>query len=251
MPQKLHPISTFGVAALLAGTVHAAGEGGDWSYAGDTGPEHWGDLSAEYALCSAGQMQSPIDLAQAQAVGDLEVSVDWEASPLSVSNSGKTVQANFEPGSYMTSGGRVFNLIQVHFHTPSEHTFSGEAYPLVAHFVHATDDGVLGVLGVLFEAGDANGELAKIIAAAEKADATPRSVAGLDLDPRGMLPDELEVYRYMGSLTTPPCSEGVNWHVVEDPVEASPAQIAAMEAMMGMNARPVLPLNGRLLVAPE
>lgn len=251
MPEKLHLFPFFTAAVLIAGAVHAAGERGQWSYDGDTGPQHWGDLSAEYALCSTGQMQSPIDLAQAQAVGDLEVSVDWEPSPLTVSNNGKTVQVNFEPGSYMTSSRRVFNLIQVHFHTPSEHTFSGETWPLVAHFVHSTDEGVLGVLGVLFEPGEANGELAKIIAAAEKADAAPRTVADVAVDPRGLLPDELEVFRYMGSLTTPPCSEGVNWHVVEEGVEASAEQIAAMAAMMGMNARPVLPLNGRLLVAPE
>ncbi|MEZ5560602.1 MAG: carbonic anhydrase family protein [Pseudomonadales bacterium] len=239
------------IATAVAGPAFAADESGAWGYAGATGPEHWGDLSSRYELCKTGLMQSPIDLKQANAVGDLEVSTDWDPGPLVIVNNGKTVQANFAPGSYMTSGGSVFNLVQVHFHTPSEHTFSGEHYPLVAHFVHATDEGSLGVLGVLFEAGEANGELQKIIDAAAAAGAEPETVSGVTLDPNGLLPEEIEVYRYMGSLTTPPCSEGVNWHVVEDVVEASPEQIRAMETMMGMNARPVLPLNGRLLVEPD
>jgi carbonic anhydrase len=238
------------LAILVSVEVMAAGNDA-WSYAGANGPEHWGDLSARYELCKAGLMQSPIDLDQANAVGDLEVSTDWRAGPLTILNSGKTVQANFEPGSYLTSGGTVFKLVQVHFHTPSEHTFSGETYPLVGHFVHATDQGELAVLGVLFEEGEANGELQKVIDAARDAGADPSAMKGATLDPNGLLPDELEVYRYMGSLTTPPCSEGVNWHVVEDTMQASAEQIGAMASMMGMNARPTLPLNGRLLVEPE
>jgi carbonic anhydrase len=150
----------------------------------------------------------------------------------------------------MTSGGTVFRLVQVHFHTPSEHTFSGEALPLVAHFVHATDAGELGVLGVLFETGAENAGLAPLVDALDGIEAGGEGAA-LTVDPNTLLPDELEVYRYMGSLTTPPCSEGVHWHVAEDVLEASPEQLAALEARMGMNARPTLPLNGRLLVAPE
>jgi carbonic anhydrase len=196
-------------------------------------------------------MQSPIDLEQQNAVGDLEFSVDWTSSPLSASNTGRTVQANFEPGSYMSSGGRVFNLLQVHFHTPSEHTFSQKSYPLVAHFVHSTGEGRLGVLGIMFEEGEANVELQKIIEAVSQDSGGSRAVDAGSLDPNGMLPDELEIFRYMGSLTTPPCTEGVHWHVAEDAVEASREQIAAMESIMGINARPVQPLNGRLLVAPD
>lgn len=240
-----------GLSLMLSAPAMAAGGSAEWGYSGKTGPDNWGDLSEAYEVCKKGLMQSPIDLAQDSAVGDLEVSADWEAAPLNMFNNGKTVQANFGKGSYMTSGGKVFSLIQVHFHTPSEHTIDGEHYPLVAHFVHATDKGELGVLGVLFEEGDANAELQKLIDNAGDVGAEAEDIAGVTFDPNGMLPDEIEVFRYMGSLTTPPCSEGVNWHVVEDTVEASAAQIAAMEGFMGNNARPVLPLNGRLLVAPE
>jgi carbonic anhydrase len=244
--------STTLVAGLLLGaSAHATIDAASWSYSGDDGPEHWGQLDEAYELCGAGKRQSPVDLAEHNAIGDLMVSVDWDPAPLNLQNNGKTVQANFQRGSYMTSGTRVFNLVQVHFHTPSEHTLDGETYPLVAHFVHATDEGELGVLGVLFERGDANPELQKLIEAARDAGAEARDVEGVEIDPNGMLPDELEVYRYMGSLTTPPCSESVHWHVVEDTVTASGRQIRALENLMGMNARPTLPLHGRLLVAPE
>ena len=217
-----------------------------WGYSGKTGPEHWGDLNAEFATCEKGMMQSPVDLELANAEGDVEFSVDWSTSALEVPPLGKAVQANFNQPSYMTSGGKVFKLVQVHFHTPSEHTFDGKTYPLVAHFVHAADDGALGVLGVLFEPGDANAELEKIIMAVNGG-----SQKGQQLDPNGLLPDEIEVYRYMGSLTTPPCSEGVHWHVAEDVISASSEQIEAMTKLMGNNARPVEPLHGRLLVEPE
>jgi len=244
-------LAAFASGLTLYVAAHAAEDPDGWSYGGDSGPEIWGSLVSQFELCETGRMQSPVDLDQENAVGDLEFSVDWDSSPLVVSNSGKTVQANFQPGSYMTSGGRVFNLLQVHFHTPSEHTFSGQTYPLVAHFVHSTDEGRLGVLGILFEEGEENTELQKIIDAVGDADGNTRAVKGVSLDPNGMLPRELEIFRYVGSLTTPPCSEGVQWHVAEDAVQASSAQIGRMESIMGMNARPVQPLNGRLLVEPD
>ncbi len=237
--------------AVLAGQSLADNHGSAWTYSGESGPEHWGSLAAGFELCRSGLTQSPIELDQANATGDLKVSVDWAAGPLTVSNRGMTVQADFAEGSFMTSGGKVFELIQVHFHTPSEHTHRGRTYPLVAHFVHATDEGTLGVLGVLFEQGEANPELAKILDAVPSEASEPATISGVTLNPNGMLPDEIEVWRYMGSLTTPPCSERVHWHVVEDTVTASRSQISAMEGLMGHNARPVQPLNNRLLVAPE
>ncbi|MEP6344431.1 MAG: carbonic anhydrase family protein, partial [Parasphingorhabdus sp.] len=124
-------------------------------------------------------------------------------------------------------------------------------YPLTGHFVHATEGGKLGVLGVMFEEGAANAELAKILAAAPNKKSKPMAVAGQMIDPNGLLPADRAVYRYMGSLTTPPCSEGVNWHVLKDPITASAEQIAAFEKLMGDSARPVRALNNRLVVAPE
>jgi len=190
-------------------------------------------------------MPCAIDLAGANAIGKIALTVDYQSGPLTVSNKGLTIQADFAPGSSMTSGGMKFNLIQLHFHTPSEHAISGKRYPLTGHFVHATDDGKLGVLGVMFERGEANPELTKILAAAPSSKSAPVTVRG------AMLPDDRSVYRYMGSLTTPPCSEGVNWHVLKEPISASAEQIQAFEKLMGVSARPVRAINNRLVVAPQ
>lgn len=238
-------------ALYISPSLHAADESASWGYSGAEGPERWGDLSAAYETCKTGLQQSPIDLAEANVIADVPVSVDYEAAPLTIRNPGKGVQAEFPAGSYLTTSGRVFGLAQVHFHTPSEHTFAGETYPLVAHFVHVADNGALAVLGILFDTGDANEELDKVINAARSAGVEPTEVAGVTFDPSALVPDELEVFRYMGSLTTPPCSEGVNWHVVSEPMTASAGQIRALEGLMGMNARPILPMNGRLVVAPD
>jgi len=230
--------------ALAAGTGHAP----HWSYEGEGAPDHWMTLSSDFTTCGAGKMQSPIDLQAVNARGTAVAATQYHASPLTILNNGHTVQANFAKGSKLVSGGHEFGLVQVHFHTPSEHAISGKHYPLVAHFVHADSAGKLAVLGILFEEGQSNAELAKVIAAAPKQKQGATEVAGVKLDPNGMLPGSLNVYRYMGSLTTPPCSEGVNWHVADQPVTASKEQIAALQAIMGSNARPVQPINNRLIV---
>jgi len=243
----MHSILAITSAASLA--LAGAGQAPHWGYEGEGGPDNWGKLSSDFALCEAGDMQSPIDLGAVNARGSAIVSTSYTAGPLTVLNNGHTVQANFAAGSKLVSGGHEFGLVQVHFHTPSEHAVSGKRYPLVAHFVHADSAGKLAVLGILFEEGQSNAELAKVIAAAPEKKQGATEVAGVQLDPNGMLPGSLSVYRYMGSLTTPPCSEGVNWHVADKAVTASKEQIAALQAIMGDNARPVQPLNNRLLLA--
>jgi len=238
------------IAMALSSTAYSA-DVGQWGYEGELAPQNWGTLAEGYAVCDSGKMQSPIDLAETNVVAPVSVSVDWKPSALTMLNNGKTIQADFPEGSYMTSSGKVFNLLQVHFHTPSEHTIDGRTYPLVAHFVHATDAGQLGVLGIMYEAGEQNMELQKLIDAAALVGAQPSQLGDVSFNPNLLLPGELEVYRYMGSLTTPPCSEGVNWHVAADTVEASAEQLAALEEIMGNNARPVQHLHSRLVIAPE
>ncbi len=236
------------LTALVAVPAIAATE---WEYQGSRGADRWGQLSADFEMCERGIMQTPIDLGNANAQGEVSLDIDWNTGPLIVLNNGHTVQANFAPGSSITSGGKEFSLLQVHFHTPSEHTVDGEHYPLTAHFVHASEAGELAVVGVMFEEGEANAELQKLVDVAPAQERETMTVDGVSFDPAALLPEDMGIYRYMGSLTTPPCSEGVNWHVVAQPVSASADQIAAMEGIMGMNARPVQLLNGRLLVAPE
>ncbi|MEE4200116.1 carbonic anhydrase [Erythrobacter sp.] len=231
--------SVFALAAVSVGAQ-------DWRYTDGERPENWSQVGQDYGSCDAGAMQSPIDLGEANALGEVKLAADYGMTDGTLRLGQYKVQVDAPMGQGMISGDRLFNLIQVHFHTPSEHAINGERYPLTAHFVHATRDGTLGVLGVMFEEGDANEGLQTIIDAIPSGDGS-----SISIDMGSMVPDELEVWRYMGSLTTPPCSENVNWHVVEDTVEASAEQIAAMEAQLGMTARSIQPLNNRLLVAPE
>lgn len=231
--------------ATAATTAHAP----HWSYEGAGGPEHWGALAPEFATCATGHTQSPIDHGSFDAKHAVAVSTNYHAGPLTILNNGHTVQANFAPGSTLNSGGQSYTLAQVHFHTPSEEAFNGKHYPMVAHFVHKDAAGRLAVLGIMFEEGAANAELAKLIAHAPRTETAAHEIAGAAFNPAALLPHDLHVYRYAGSLTTPPCSEGVNWHVALKPVTASKAQIEAIHAIIGNNARPVQPLNGRQLVS--
>lgn len=237
-----------------AEAVHPAAPAHDakphWTYGGDgEGPAAWGDLAEEFALCKKGHMQSPVDLGGAAVAGGFNVRTTYAPAPLVLLNNGHTVQVNVPEGSTLTSGISRYKLLQVHFHTPSEETIYGIHYPMVAHFVHVDYAGNYAVLGILFEEGAPNAELEKLVKAAPHFQTAAVSVKGVTFNPGGLLPTNLAVYRYEGSLTTPPCTEGVRWHVATHRVTASASQIAALNAIMGDNARPVQPLYGRLLVA--
>ncbi len=236
-------------ASLTAATllsVPAITVAKDWNFGDGEAPERWSLENSQYALCDAGLMQSPIDLAEAKATGDITVTTNYGdvASTLAISE--EKLQLDFSAGLMMQSGNKTFNLLQVHFHTPSEHAISGKRYPLVAHFVHATETGELGVLGVMFEEGQANPAFNNVAAVLGSGDGT-----AITVDASQMIPEDLSVFRYMGSLTTPPCSEGVNWHVAEQTMTASAEQIAAMTNILGPTARSIQPLGNRLLVAPS
>ncbi|MDG5747993.1 carbonic anhydrase family protein [Qipengyuania sp. XHP0207] len=220
----------------------------DWNFGDGETPERWGAINAEYAACDIGKMQSPIDLTNPDVIGTVNLTTNFGQARGTLALGEEKVQIDFAPGQNkgMMSGTKAFNLLQVHFHTPAEHAVNGMRYPMVAHFVHATSGGELGVLGVFFTEGDSNPALASLLNAHSQGNGTALSV---DID--DMVPDTVEVYRYMGSLTTPPCSEGVNWHVANVPVEASADQIAKLTAALGPSARSIQDRNGRLLVAPE
>ncbi len=207
-----------------------------WGYGESDGPASWGDLSEDYATCKTGKEQSPIDLPAPSDANITQVSVNYGASEAKIVNKGYTVQADFEAGFTMTSGENEYGLIQFHMHTPSENTVAGKAFPLTAHLVHATEGGDLAVLGLMFEEGEANPQLQAML---DNVDSK------VSIDVAAMLPDSLDVYNFAGSLTTPPCSEGVNWHVATKPVTASKEQIETLNELMGNNARPVQPLNDR------
>ncbi len=235
-------------AALLCAPAWAAQHGHHWSYEGDESPEHWGGLDAEYAVCASGKNQSPVDLTSAIRAGGDSVRVAYAPSRYRVENNGHTVQAT--PAAETRAlqiDGKAFALKQFHFHTPSEHTFKGRHFPMEVHFVHQAADGELAVMAVMFEEGAVNPALTPLLAKTLKAGQVAEVAQAVDIMP--LLPANRRHFRLNGSLTTPPCSEGVNWVVMETPVRASKAQIRKMAAMIGhANNRPVQPLNSRIVV---
>jgi carbonic anhydrase len=215
-----------------------------WAYAGAAGAERWGDLQADYATCKTGRLQSPIDI-QGAAKADLQpLGFHYVPSRAEVVNNGHTIQINLTPGNSLQLESGSYKLVQFHFHTPSEEKINGKSYPLVAHMVHRSDDGKLAVVAVLFTSGRPNPTLDKVFAVMpDTAEAKLELSDGLN--PADLLPVDQGYFAYMGSLTTPPCSEGVRWHVLKQPVELSPAQLSAFRKLYPMNARPTQEVNGR------
>lgn len=217
----------------------------DFSYEGATGPASWGDLRPEWSLCATGTEQSPIDIVDPADTDLPDPQAAWNESPLAVTHKGLTIQVDFPEGGTTTVGDNSWNLVQVHFHAPSEHTVAGQQYPADAHFVHADDEGNLAVLGVFFEEGAASEAWGPILANVPTTAGETITVDGTMIDPATLLPADLTYVRYDGSLTTPPCSEGVAWHVVLDPIELSSEQIATLTAVIDNTNRPVQPVNDR------
>lgn len=246
--KKSSVLASLVTAATLASSAATAAGGMHWSYSGDEGPAHWGELAPEFATCSSGRNQSPIDLT-GMIEGELPgLEVRYEANGGETVNNGHTIQVNYAPGSDMTVGGKSFELKQFHFHSPSENTIGGRSYPMEAHFVHAGKDGNLAVVAVMFEIGQHNTELEKVWAQMPM-EAGQETVLDEAVDAGILLPDDHAYYRFNGSLTTPPCSEGVGWFVLKSFAIASEEQIEKFVHVMGHdNNRPVQPINARLVV---
>jgi len=229
------------IAEETAGPPH-------WGYGGDDGPAHWGELSTEYQACQLGTHQSPIDLDGAIAANLPPLRLDYRETPLRILNNGHTIQVNYEPGSTLTIGDQTFELVQFHFHHPSEHQVHGKPAEMELHLVHRNAAGALAVLGVLLTVGSENAALQPIFAAMPDRPGPEQTVAGVTLNAQALLPRNLASYRYFGSLTTPPCSEGVSWIVLQQPVTVSSAQIRQFADLFPSNARPVNALNQRFLL---
>ncbi len=234
--------------ALISSTAFAAEHGeAVWSYEGD-GPVYWGGTSTSNRVCGAGLQQSPIDLRNAINAKTGGIEVRYNSIPLRIINNGHTIEIKCEPGSKIRHDGKDFKLIQFHFHHPSEHAIKGRAYDMEAHFVHASDDGVLAVLGVFISQGAENNFLVPIWEnMPTKAGPEIRQPSTI-ISPARLLPTDRTYYRYLGSLTTPPCSEKVIWSIYQTPVSASKAQIEKFAAIFPMNARPLQSLNRRFLL---
>ena len=217
-----------------------------WDYAGPGGPEHWGSLKPEFATCANGERQSPIDIRGGIAV-DLEpIRFEYHPSDVAVIDNGHTVQVNVPPGNRITVSGRSYDLVQFHFHRPSEERINGRQFEMVVHLVHRDFEGRLAVVAVLLERGPAHPVVQAVWndLPLEKGMEQP---ATRPMDIEALLPSDRRYYTYMGSLTTPPCSEGVLWMVLKQPAPLSQEQIGVFARLYPMNARPVQRPAGRLI----
>jgi carbonic anhydrase len=217
-----------------------------WDYQGEGGPQAWAQLKNEFATCATGKRQSPIDIRDGIKVQLDSVQFDYRASNFRVLDNGHTVQVNVGPGNFIEVTGKRFELQQFHFHRPSEERINGRLFDMVAHLVHKDIEGRLAVVAVLLDRGNAQPLVQAIWnnLPLEKGDEV---IARLPLDLNELLPTERSYYTYMGSLTTPPCSEGVLWMVMKTPVTISAEQIAIFSRLYPMNARPIQSASGRLI----
>ena len=216
-----------------------------WTYAGATGPEHWGELDTAFSTCASGVNQSPIDIRSTLDADLPPLRIRYEGRGTEILNNGHTIQVNVAPGSILTLEGTPFELKQFHFHAPSENTVDGESFAKEAQLVHADAEGHLAVMGVLYRLGKENQAMAEMLAYMPH-EAGMKQALLSSIDPAGFLPRVGDYYRFNGSLTTPPCTEGVRWVVIKEPLAVSKGQVQAFQAAMhGANNRPVQEVNAR------
>lgn len=226
-----------------------------WGYEGEDGPEHWGALDPVYADCAEGMHQSPINIATSELTEGINYDLNYKPIPSfhiahnehmeEIIDNGHTIQVTVDEGSDITIEGKVYTLKQFHFHTPSEHTIDGEHYPMEMHMVHQSTDDQLAVVSLMIAEGDPNANFDKIIAHIPDTKSEAKHVDDTDLDINQSLPSDIYAYHYVGSLTTPPCSENVQWLVLKELLSLSSEQIHAFSSKIGDNNRPVQAVNDR------
>ncbi len=240
-----------GVGIVSLVSLLSAGENGvHWSYSGKSGPAYWGNLSSDYAMCRLGRNQSPVDI-PVYDVYDVDlppIVFSYHAKSTHVSN-GHSIKVTVDPGNFIVVDGEKFKLRQFHFHSPSETRIAGRSFPLEAHFVHVSDSGEIAVIAVLFEKGASNRLLEKIF---HRAPAVANIETPLVLSPKeikSLIPSKNGYFRFNGSLTTPPCSEGVRWLVMKQPLTLSKKTLERFKELIPHpNNRPVQPLNARVVL---
>lgn len=235
-----------GILAVAAYTVSTfSGSKAHWAYQGSEGPNNWSNLDKKYHMCGEGKNQSPIDISN---------HIDSKLDPIVFSNAaiatqfinnGHTVQANFAKGSSIEIESSIYNLLQFHFHTPSENSINAKSYPLEMHMVHASKDGDLAVVAVMFEVAKKRNESLKKVLRALPLEVGDKNDFELGVKAYDFLPTSKEYFRFNGSLTTPPCSEGVKWFVMKDAISLSQGQLKQFEDIMGKNNRPIQTTNSR------
>jgi carbonic anhydrase len=257
----------FFALTLAATTAFAADTSAPWGYEGNTGPADWGKLSPAYAACTEGKTQTPINIQDPLAKNPVSAVIHYEPLPLAIINDGDTelkigsqqvvtntghgIQINYhgdDARESLTYQGTVYHLVQFHFHAPAETKWNGFQYPLEIHFVNESDDGKVAVLAVFVAADNGNVTLQNIIDHLPKEAKKEMVLNDVQLNIKALLPMHATLGSFMGSLTTPPCTEGLQWLVYQHPITASTSQIQSLAKAMGhANARPLQALNGRVV----
>jgi carbonic anhydrase len=221
----------------------------NWSYEGKTGPAYWDCLSDEYALCGSGKQQAPIDITESIKADLPPLVFNYQPIPLIIENNGHSIQITADKAGHLKIGDNAYQLLQFHFHAPSEEAIHGQRTDMVVHLVHQNIQGELAVVAVLLKTGDMANSfietlwnvMPKTLGAAQQHD--------VQIDINQLLPKALDYYTFPGSLTTPPCSEGVKWVILKQTVSISPAQLAQYQALYTYNVRPLQPLNDRKVLS--
>ena len=226
------------LASATAGPAQEHGPEHAWNYSGAQGPSHWGDLKPDFAACKTGHRQSPIDIRDTRKADLPPIQFDYKPSPLHIVDDGHTIMINYGPGSYITVGGKTYQLKQFHFHRPSEEKIHGESYDMEAHLVHADQEGNLAVVAILLQSGGENPLVQKLWDHLPKEKKKEELLDSVEIDVTGLLPVDSSYYTFPGSLTTPPCSENVAWFVLKHPVVISAAEIEQFGRLYPNNARP-------------
>ncbi len=238
-----------------------------WGYGGQVGPSHWAGMAAEFALCGSGKRQSPVDIRDALPQALYPLDFQYRPVDLHVLNNGHTLQANYNTAigdTTITVGGSLYplktkpvydstlmvgdvpyKLLQFHFHSPSEHARDGRRFPMEVHLVHRNANGNLAVVGIFLKLGKRNPTLQKLLEYVPSTLNTVSSGTGATLNAADLLPENHKVFHYGGSLTTPPCSENVNWFVMTTPIEVADEQVRKFTQLIGRNARPLQQVHWR------
>ena len=220
-----------------------------WSYDGESGPEHWGELHPSMKTCQTGQFQSPIDIQtqNLQPGSQGALLVDYQEVDLVISFNGLTMQVDYPQGSTLSVQGKVFELLQFHLHTPSEHQFDSVPSAMEIHLVHIAEDGAVVVLAVMIDQGAENPALKPLYDHFPHEHVVAQKVPGQRINAADLLPKDRGYYQYTGSLTMPPCTEEVSWNVFKTSISVSESQLHQFDSILDHNCRPLQPLNGRVI----
>lgn len=221
----------------------------NWSYDGADNPTQWSKISPDFQLCEIGKYQSPINInnpTDTTSVNPANIEFNYKPTSLSVVNNGHTIQVNYQPSSTIKIQGKKYELLQFHFHTPSEHTISGKASAMELHLVHRNPKGEIAVLGVMMEKGKSNPWIEQIWRRIPTP-GTQNDFQNLTINAANFLPKSKSYFSYTGSFTTPPCTENVSWNLLIKPIQISERQITTFQTLYQVNARPVQPVNGRII----